>query len=274
LGEAKRKRSATRKFIAEYPACCFCGGLRAATTREHMPPKSLFDGSFRPDKLVMPACNECNGGTSTADLTASIISRWNYNSAPQEQADHARLASRVRKQAPELIAEWTKKLTPEERERALQHLAMYGMPVSSDAGLASIGPLTIRQLNLFAHKAVLALYFEHSRQPLPNAGRVSAYWKSKEDFARDGVPQILLDMLPGYGTLLQGKWDERETFEYRHAMNTQDGLFGCLARLRRGLFVTGFAVTNAGVLPSTETDWIIPSALLQSLDSPRFQKKL
>jgi hypothetical protein len=39
--------------------------------------------------------------------------------------------------------------------------------------MVSIGSLTIRQLNLFAHKAVLALYFEHFRQPLANTGAFS-----------------------------------------------------------------------------------------------------
>jgi hypothetical protein len=43
------------------------------------------------------------------------------------------------------------------------------VPVPHDAGVAAIGLLTIRQLNLFAHKAVLALHFEHVRQPLPMA---------------------------------------------------------------------------------------------------------
>jgi hypothetical protein len=75
MGEAKRKKSATLKFIDEFPYCFFCGGQRRTTTREHMPPKSLFDNSHRPDKLVMPACTQCNSGTSTADLTAAIISR-------------------------------------------------------------------------------------------------------------------------------------------------------------------------------------------------------
>jgi hypothetical protein len=32
----------------------------------------------------------------------------------------------------------------------------YEMSVPHDAGVAPIGPLTIRQLNLFAHKAMLA----------------------------------------------------------------------------------------------------------------------
>ena len=60
----------------------------------------------------MPACDECNGGTSTADLTAAVVSRWDYNSPPQERSDHARLAAQVWRQAPELIAEWTKTMSP------------------------------------------------------------------------------------------------------------------------------------------------------------------
>lgn len=242
-----------------------------------MPPKSLFDNSHRPDKLVMPACDECNRGTSKSDLTASIVSRWNYDSAPQEQDDHRRLAAQAKKQAPDLVAEWTKQMTPLDRIKAMSHLRQYGVAVPDDAGLASIGPLTIQQLNLFAHKAVLALFFEHFRYPLPNTGRLCAYWKSKEDFAYAGIPQILLDMLTGYGTLVQGSWNERETFEYRHAVNDQEGLFGCLARLRRGLFVTGFAVIDAQSLPAEEAgemEWIIPSELLQSINNPRFHKKL
>jgi hypothetical protein len=101
MGEASRKNSTTQRFIAEYPWCCFCAGLRPAVTREHMPPKSLFDGSHRPDKLVMPACDDCNRATSTADLTVSLVSRWNHTSPAQELTDHARLTLRLRKQAPE-----------------------------------------------------------------------------------------------------------------------------------------------------------------------------
>jgi hypothetical protein len=138
------------------------------------------------------------------------------------------------------VNEWTK-LDPAENENARQHLRRHGVPVPLDAGILSIGPLTIRQLNLFAHKAVLALYFEHFRQPLPITGGVSAVWKTKEDFAPEGVPQFLLDIMPGYRTLMQGRWNEQKTFEYRHANNAKGGLFGCLAKLRRGLFIAGFA---------------------------------
>jgi hypothetical protein len=93
----------------------------------------------------MPACTVCNGGTSKADFTAAMVSRWNYNSPHQEQEDHSRLANQVRIQAPELIAEWTK-LNDLDRKGALEHLRRHGVAVPDDAGLVSIGPNTIRHV--------------------------------------------------------------------------------------------------------------------------------
>jgi hypothetical protein len=199
-----------------------------------------------------------------------MISRWNYDSSPQERSDHTRLAARVRRQAPELVAEWLSFSNSEEKAR--RHLVRQGVSVPADAGVMAVGPLTISQL--FAHKAVLALYFEHFRRPLTDAGRVYASWRSKEDFLRDGIPKIFFELLPSYATLTQGRWSESETFEYRHASsNTEGGLFGCFARFRRGLFVFGFAAADASVLPPYEVDWIKPSDLLSLLNSSRFQKK-
>ena len=274
MGEAKRKQSATAALIEKFPNCYFCGGKRLATTREHMPPKSLFDNSYRPDKLVMPACSECNRGTSTADLAASIISRWDYLSNHQQDADHRKLIEQARRQAPDPLKEWTELGDPDEREQARRHLRNNGVSVPRDAGVVTIGPRTICQLNLFAHKAVLALHFEHYRQILPVTGRVSAYWKTKEDFAKGGVPAPLLKLLPKYGTLVQGRWNEHQTFEYRYDTSAAHDLFGCLVKLRRGLFVAGFTVTDASVIePDDDIGWIIPDDPSILVADPRFQKK-
>lgn len=117
------------------------------------------------------------------------------------------------------------------------------------------------------------MYFEHFKRPLPNGGLVSAHWRSKEDFAKDGVPPILFELFPDYGTLVQGKWNAAETFEYRYAVNEPGGLFGCLARFRTGLFVTGFAIMDElKVSEMLGQDWIKP---IQSLEeNPQFYRKL
>jgi hypothetical protein len=153
-----------------------------------------------------------------------------------------------------------------------RHLRSSGVNVPDDAGLATIGPLTIKQLNIFSHKAVLCLYFEHLKKPLSNSGRVSAHWRSKEDFSEHGVPSAILEIMPKYGTLIQGKWNSFETFEYRYDLNEQEGLFGCLARLRTGLYISGFVLRSADMLtPELGKDWIRPNELF--LDHLHFSKK-
>ncbi|WP_247464713.1 hypothetical protein [Bradyrhizobium sp. 62] len=200
-----------------------------------------------------------------------MVSRWNYYSPQQERQDHSHLAKQVRRRAPELIDEWTS-LDESERGKAIGHLRIHGVAVPDDAGLATIGKHTIKQLNIFAHKATLCLYFERFKTPLPNTGLVSAHWRSKEDFAQHGVPPIFFELFPEYGTLVQGKWNAAETFEYRYAFNEADGLFGCLARFRTSLFVTGFAMADSSrVREKLGDDWIRPIQLLG--DNPHFARK-
>ena len=270
MGEARRNRRDTARFIQDFPDCCICGGARKAVTREHMPPKSLFDNKHRPDKLVMPACDICNSGTSTADLVTSMISRWDYGNTPNERNDHTKLAARIKRQAPEIVAEWLK---PIDKSRARAHLENHGVPVPTGAALLTIGPMTIRQLNLFAHKAVLCLYFEHFKKIVSSSGAICAYWRSKEDFARGGVPPMLLDLMKKYGTLEQGKWNAHETFEYRYELNAEQSLFACLARLRGRFYITGFATNNFAAVTEGRDDWISPNNLLEEFGKPSFEKR-
>lgn len=147
-------------------------------------------------QVIMPACGECNHGTRIADLTVSILSRWQLNLSAQQRADHLRLVAGLRNNNPELIAEWTN-LSLLDRLKAKRHRREHGVPVPANAGVANIGPLTIRQMNLFSHKVVLGLYFKHFKKPLPNTGRVSAYWRTKEDL----FSPALLEMMKPYGRL-------------------------------------------------------------------------
>jgi hypothetical protein len=274
MGEAKQSDSATARLIRQFPHCSLCGGLRPSTTRDHIPAKALFDNSHRPNKLVMPACDECNQGTSTSDLVVSIISRLNLEYNKPEMDDYSRLVSRLRKQCPEIIAEWTGRGFIE-KKKAKQRLEKHGVRLPLGADVISIGRQTTRLLNLFSYKIALGLYFEHFQEPLPNSGLVSGIWRTKEDFAKYGVPTEIIEMMPGYATLQQGKWDTKKEFEYRFSVNRDDGIFGCLARFRTSLFVTGFAIKNGELLPDAERGgWIRPMELLSILKNPEFEKRL
>jgi hypothetical protein len=68
MGEAKRNLRAHAAILADAAGCIYCAGENVATTIEHMPPISLFEGRQRPKGLEFPACQPCNNGTGHSDL--------------------------------------------------------------------------------------------------------------------------------------------------------------------------------------------------------------
>jgi hypothetical protein len=240
-----------------------------------MPPKALFENKHRPDKLVMPACDECNRGTSTSDLVVSLVSRWSLEQTPYTDTDHAKLVGQIRIQAPDVLREWNRAFTPDMQRKGQLHLKRQGVEIPPETSLVTIGPRTIRHLNVFSHKVALTLYFEHFKRPLSNNGRVQAFWRSKEDF-HHGVPLDLINLMGQHNKLVQGRWDTGKIFEYKYDVNVADGLFGCFARFRQGFYVLGFAVENKDIL-STNSElihggWLPPRDLLSA--NPHFAKRL
>lgn len=255
-------------MIEQYPRCCYCASLRPTAERDHMPPKCLFDTDFRPNEMVVPACKQCNRGTATADLLAALVARWGDNSDIAIRR-HNELGAQLRAQAPEIADELTAEFGPNLDRQGRLHLLQYGTPMPLDASIVTVGPRAIRQLNLFAHKATLAFYFCHFGKPLSSSGVYWTQWRTKEDYWK-GVPRFLLDMLPRYGTLVQGRRSTREDFEYHFDSNDAEGLFAYLARFRSGLFVTGFVVSDGAQLPPTENGWTKGGDLLALVPTPEF----
>jgi hypothetical protein len=84
----------------------------------------------------------------------------------------------------------------------------------------------------------------------------------------------LLRLIPKYGTLVQGKWNEYKRFECRYDTSAGRGLFGCLAKLRQGLFVGGFTVTGASIIePEDDVGWMVPDDPSILRENPRFREK-
>lgn len=273
MGERKR---ATGRLLEKFPYCCLCGGGVKAETREHVPPKALFDRSQRPDQLVVPACCRCNSGTRTSDLVTAIIARWRSTEpTAAERIDHGRLSNRIATQAPELIVEWTKNAGAVSQRQARRHLANNGVPISDGAKFVTIGPKTLPYLNQFAHKLTLGLYFEKTGKCFPNTGLFRAFLKSKEDFGGQDIPKEILALTGNPRTLVQGSWNTAEQFEYRVNYNADNGLFMHASRLRTNLFVFGMASEDATLLPSDVlADWIPPALLLTILKDRRYRNKL
>ena len=72
MGEKKNRRET---FLLAHPVCVFCGGGAKATTKEHCPPRSMFQGRQWPEGFEFPACDSCNHGTSDQDLLVAMLAR-------------------------------------------------------------------------------------------------------------------------------------------------------------------------------------------------------
>jgi hypothetical protein len=46
--------------------CAICGA-KEATSRDHVPPRSIFQKPWPSDLVTVPACDDCNGGSSLND---------------------------------------------------------------------------------------------------------------------------------------------------------------------------------------------------------------
>jgi hypothetical protein len=46
--------------------CCYCG-VNIATTKDHIPPKSIFNKPRPSDLITVPSCNNCNNAASRID---------------------------------------------------------------------------------------------------------------------------------------------------------------------------------------------------------------
>ena len=67
MSEPIRNASRVQRFLGNNPYCYFCGGTRAATTVDHVPPRACFPDGFMPEEFEFPACKECNEGATKQD---------------------------------------------------------------------------------------------------------------------------------------------------------------------------------------------------------------
>jgi len=131
--------------------CAICGEAEA-TTRDHIPPKSIFPRPLPDDLITVPACPECNNGASTHDEIFKVQLSFGYT-------DPNEVTCRTMR-----TLEHNNRLF-----RMLQEECRELVVVDSE-GNAEIH--TVAQWDSEAHDKVIeriirGLYFHHSGNPVP-----------------------------------------------------------------------------------------------------------
>lgn len=236
MGEANRKKQTRAALVAGRP-CIYCG--KPATSVEHMPPLSMFDGRRRPKGMEFPACDDCNSGTSTADLVAGFMARLDMDT-PDEvwQSDEylGRLRT-IRKRAPGVVDE----LVGPQRAKPVLYTSPGGV-LQRAVQINADGPIVQACLTVFTAKVAMALYAEVMGERLPDEGGAMT-WFYLNAGLQQATAEKLLRLMPGGGTLKQGAFSVPDQFYYRHNFSMEHRVMMALMSFHRGLHV--FTLTSA-----------------------------
>jgi hypothetical protein len=248
MGEAKVKRKSQAKLLASGPGCIYCAGAAVATTIEHMPPISLFEGRQRPKGLEFPACEPCNNGTGHSDLVAAMLARtWPDSKSDVQQKDVRKIFSALANNVPGLFSEMNVGRGAEKLARKRHNLSADVHPLRAD------GPILNRHILTFAAKLGFALHYEAKGFPVPAAGGALVMWFSNLQAMQGKIPSTLFDMLPSPSTLQQGTKSVANQFKYSYATGERDHLL-YFATFNDSFAVGGVTALDRSLFLEEQTD--------------------
>ena len=152
---------------AEPQLCVLCC-QRPATTKDHVPPRSLFTTPAESGLIAVPACRECNEGASQDDeyFRNVVTLRDDIHEHPDAQnASAAFIRSLKRPQAEKL------------KRAVLQNIQQVNLKTLSGlyVGKRSVCNVELDRLEKVASRIVRGLFFHEVTKPLPAEYSVFAW---------------------------------------------------------------------------------------------------
>jgi len=237
--------TATQRFLADHPLCCYCGGGTAATTRDHLPAKALFDGKHRPNSLVCPSCETCQKLSKKHELVAAMVARIYPDPANRLQG---REVNKFIRQAGKAVTGLLEEMRPTADQLATFAEIRHAEPAA--AGVLSFrGPLLNESMQLFGVKLTCGLYYEHARRIICPDEAISVRVYTNVDAIQRKLPAELLRFMGEGVTLRQGKWSVVDQFFYKHTIGdvlTQAAMFSAF---RRSFAILGLVWGDVSNLP-------------------------
>lgn len=243
---SKKPRTYTQRFLLENPRCCFCGGDRPATTRDHVPAKIFFDGKLRPKGIEVPACNPCQEYTKKHELVCATFARmFPDTQSKQQRIEIRKLLRRAGKAVPGLLDE----LRPSPEQAAQIHRIQQKVPKAAGI-LNADGPLVTQSLDINAVKLTCALHYEHTRNIVRIGSPVSTRVYSNVDALEGNLPHEFINLMSQRMTLRQGKWSVPDQFEYAYIIDKDTERAAYFSTFRHSFAVIGLVWKGIEELPA------------------------
>ncbi len=229
----KHAQAMKAAFFAENPYCIFCGGSTPATTKEHCPPKALFQNKECPEGYIFPACQACNRGTSDDDALIGMLGRMNpFSEENNLDGKVPGLIMNANHQHPGLVSDMLD-LSPVQARKAARELNIprpAGLTYQQ-SGIVNVTDHMDHSVSVFAKKLSKALYFKATGKIFPSDGEIQLSWFTNVDFFRHGTFPTLdafKDINAVKPKLERNRKDLSNQFDYRFTVSADGKL--CLLR--------------------------------------------
>jgi len=226
MGQAKLR---LKRALEKQPYCVFCGGTTLATSVDHCPPKSIFDGN-RPKGLEFPQCEECREGTRSIDAIMGMFSRIYPDPETEEgrKASHKHIVGFINNH-PELAASF---VYGDEKPVLYRGKEAYPIRLGENEAMHRVALA-------FAARLGLGLYFDATGKAVPPDWWVVCRWYTNHQLDQDADLEQLLRSIGAPRTLAMGR--NAVPNEFRYWAGTASDVpdqFLCFAAFRESFGVT------------------------------------
>ncbi len=255
---SKKKR--LQSFLRAHPFCCYCGGMQAATTEDHWPPRSVFDERKWPEGYVFPACDRCQQATPNDEALFALLCRITASGDRPHtfEATH-RLMKALEEREPEIYRSFLPSAN-EKRRWLRRHGLLFPPGVSSiDIPILSLRhPAVKAKLQRCAAKLFLSLHYRHTKTILPASGGLVLSGFSNADSADEVDLTLLAQKATQVPLLRWQKVDVSSQFNYRFDADPKWGLASVfLAQFNNGLGFGAICISDLSLAPDIPQELVI-----------------
>lgn len=146
--------------------CCYCG-IRDATTRDHVPPKAIFNRPRPDDLITVPSCFECNN-----------------QAAPFDEKFKAYLGMHIARQCGEAETLFKEGVLPTAKHNSKLRRdifkSMCPVDIATKAGIITRKEIAVPWDNeahdLTIERIVRGLFFHHFNKIVGDSASIKTYW--------------------------------------------------------------------------------------------------
>lgn len=215
-------------FFKTHPICIFCGGNTRANTKEHCPPKALFERRVWPNGFEFAACANCNNGTSGDDVVVALLGRFGREHLKLQDGRTIGVMRNANNQHPEMFPKMLD-ITPIQARKTAKELGVTRPPglTYQQSGIVNVTPHMDTAVATLAKKLSKAIFYKETNKIFPANGEIQFNWFTNANLLKLGfIPalQAFANIEAKTPSISRNGRDLKDQFNYRFSLSSDHEL--------------------------------------------------